>query len=211
MQKKRPIRHGYETPRKAPLGHGAAMDPYKVLGVRREATKEEIKKAFRKLALQCHPDRHVQATKQQQDAAARRFREVSEAYEVLSDPSRRAFYNRDGRYPGSAKYSDPHSSHHSYNQWHRQRYREYASSRNRSSFWSFRISMSPMDVFFHAVLAGTLIFGLLYGGSIGTVIWKDRNAGVKSQISSVTLIFQKSFEDVLRAKEQREQENEVDK
>ncbi|HZR81351.1 MAG TPA: molecular chaperone DnaJ [Candidatus Binatia bacterium] len=66
-------------------------DFYEVLGVDRSADEETIKKAFRKLALKFHPDRNP-GDKQ----AEARFREASEAYQVLSDPGQRAKYDRFG-------------------------------------------------------------------------------------------------------------------
>ncbi len=65
-------------------------DYYEVLGVSRAASDEEIKKAFRRLAKQYHPD----ANKEQDSGA--RFVEINEAYEVLSDPQKRAAYDRYG-------------------------------------------------------------------------------------------------------------------
>lgn len=65
-------------------------DYYEVLGVERSASEEEIKRAFRKLAFQYHPDRN------RQDGAEERFKEINEAYEVLSDPDKRATYDRFG-------------------------------------------------------------------------------------------------------------------
>lgn len=65
-------------------------DYYEVLGIERNASDEEIKKAFRKLAFQFHPDRNKES-----DAEAK-FKEVNEAYEVLSDPEKRASYDRFG-------------------------------------------------------------------------------------------------------------------
>ncbi len=65
-------------------------DFYEVLGIARTATPEEIKKAFRKLAMQYHPDRNREA------GAEARFKEINQAFEVLSDPEKRAAYDRFG-------------------------------------------------------------------------------------------------------------------
>lgn len=70
------------------------QDYYQVLGVTREASPEEVKKAYRKLALRWHPDRHPQ--EKERAAAEETFKRVSEAYEVLSDPEKRARYDRFG-------------------------------------------------------------------------------------------------------------------
>ncbi len=66
-----------------------AKDYYSTLGVPRNATAEEIKKSFRKLARETHPDAN-----QEDPTAEARFRELAEAYEVLSDSGRRAAYDR---------------------------------------------------------------------------------------------------------------------
>jgi len=66
-------------------------DYYKVLGVERKASQDEIKKAYRKLARQYHPDRNPGDTR-----AEERFKEASEAYDVLSDPDKRKKYDRGG-------------------------------------------------------------------------------------------------------------------
>ena len=66
-------------------------DYYEVLGVGRDADAEEIKKAYRKLAMQYHPDRNVGDRE-----AEEKFKEAAEAYEVLRDPDKRARYDRYG-------------------------------------------------------------------------------------------------------------------
>jgi molecular chaperone DnaJ len=66
-------------------------DPYEVLGVARDADEQEVKKSFRRLARELHPD--VNAHDPQ---AEEKFKEAAEAYEILSDPERRATYDRYG-------------------------------------------------------------------------------------------------------------------
>jgi len=65
---------------------------YEILGIRRTATPEQITKAYRKLAVKFHPD----VAKGDPDAATKKFREVQEAYDVLSDPDRRKLYDETG-------------------------------------------------------------------------------------------------------------------
>jgi curved DNA-binding protein len=67
-------------------------DYYKVLGVERSASKDEIKRAYRKLALKTHPDRNPGDAK-----AEERFKEINEAYQVLSDPENRGRYEQLGQ------------------------------------------------------------------------------------------------------------------
>lgn len=71
------------------------QDYYETLGVARDATPDVIKKAFRKLALQWHPDRHKE--EKAKAKAEEEFKKVSEAYEVLSDPEKRKKYDRFGK------------------------------------------------------------------------------------------------------------------
>ena len=65
-------------------------DYYEILGVARDATDDDLKKSYRKLAMQYHPDRNREAD------AEERFKEISEAYEVLCDGRKRATYDRYG-------------------------------------------------------------------------------------------------------------------
>ncbi len=66
-------------------------DYYQILGVSQDASQDEIKEAYRELALQYHPDRNPD-----QENAEEKFKEVSEAYDVLSDPEKRQVYDRYG-------------------------------------------------------------------------------------------------------------------
>jgi molecular chaperone DnaJ len=70
-------------------------DPYKILGVDKKASQEDVKKAYRKLARQYHPDRNPGDAK-----AEERFKEIQAAYDVLGDPDKRKQYDRGGFFTG---------------------------------------------------------------------------------------------------------------
>ncbi|XP_016930235.2 dnaJ homolog subfamily B member 6 isoform X2 [Drosophila suzukii] len=85
------------------------VDYYKVLDVARSATDSEVKKAYRKLALKWHPDKNPDNL----DEANKRFRELSEAYEVLSDEKKRRIYDEYGKDGlGERGQSRSHARHH---------------------------------------------------------------------------------------------------
>src|SRR3954470_16379476 len=89
----------------------AKRDYYEVLGVEKSTSPEEIKKAYRKLAVKYHPDKNPG-----DKAAEEQFKELGEAYEVLNDPQKRATYDqyghaafdrRAGAYSRSGGFHDP--------------------------------------------------------------------------------------------------------
>ena len=73
-----------------------SRDLYSLLGVSKDATDVELKKGYRKQAVKWHPDRHSSATDDKKKAAEERFKDIAYAYENLSDPNKRAAYDRYG-------------------------------------------------------------------------------------------------------------------
>ncbi|MCA8958168.1 MAG: J domain-containing protein [Planctomycetes bacterium] len=71
------------------------QDYYEILGIARDADADAVKKAYRKLAMQWHPDKHQGDAKA---AAEERFKRIAEAYEVLGDPEKRSRYDRFGEH-----------------------------------------------------------------------------------------------------------------
>lgn len=65
-------------------------DYYKILGIPSGANEDEIKKAYRKMALKYHPDKNKEPN------AEEKFKEIAEAYDVLSDPKKRSLYDQYG-------------------------------------------------------------------------------------------------------------------
>ena len=76
------------------------QDYYEVLGVARNASEEEIRRAFRRLAFQYHPDRN------REPKAEEKFKEINEAYQVLSDPDKRRRYDRYGQVDVEGGFAD---------------------------------------------------------------------------------------------------------
>ena len=74
-----------------------AKDFYEMLGVKKDASQEEIKKAYRRLARKYHPDLNPG-----DKTAEQKFKEINEAYQVLSDPKKRADYEQFGTAPSEA-------------------------------------------------------------------------------------------------------------
>jgi len=72
----------------------ATKDYYEILGVKRDSSQEDIKKAYRKLARKYHPDLNPG-----DKSAEQKFKEINEAYEVLGDPKKKTEYDQFGRSP----------------------------------------------------------------------------------------------------------------
>ncbi|DBA97435.1 hypothetical protein WJX77_005859 [Trebouxia sp. C0004] len=162
------------------------MDLYKVLGVSRSASQDEVKKAFRKLALECHPDRNTSGSKASADQAEQRFRAVSEAYEVLGDANKRDLYNRGqaGGYSRSAAgnwnsatsqqyYSPPRAR----SGWANYRYQQQKQSGVSRNLSAMLRGMTRVDGYFHLLLAGALVGGLLFMNTAGESMWNSMNKG----------------------------------
>lgn len=74
----------------------AKRDYYEVLGVDKDATPEQIKKSYYKLSLKYHPDKNVDKPENERKEAEEKFKEITEAYSVLSDPEKRKRYDNGG-------------------------------------------------------------------------------------------------------------------
>ncbi|XP_015929156.1 dnaJ homolog subfamily B member 9 [Parasteatoda tepidariorum] len=88
-----------------------ATNYYDILGVSKSATNREIKKAFRKLAMQYHPD------KNKDPKAEEKFRQIAEAYEVLSDDQKRRDYDRFGKTPFGGNDGNQNNFHFNFNEF----------------------------------------------------------------------------------------------
>jgi len=87
-------------------------DYYKILGVDKNASGDDVKKAYKKRALIHHPDRHASATEVMRKEQEKQFKELGEAYEVLSDPKKRNRYDA-----GHDLIDEPSSSGYGYDQF----------------------------------------------------------------------------------------------
>lgn len=75
----------------------AKRDYYEVLGISKDSSEAEVKKAYHKLALKYHPDRYAGKPESEKKAAEEKFKEINEAHSVLSDKEKRQNYDRYGQ------------------------------------------------------------------------------------------------------------------
>lgn len=83
-----------------------AKDYYSILGIDKNATDDQIKAAFKKAALKWHPDKHVNDSAKEKKEAEEKFKDINEAYSVLSDPNKKQMYDRYGTTDGPTGFSD---------------------------------------------------------------------------------------------------------
>ncbi|MEX0994050.1 MAG: J domain-containing protein, partial [Balneolaceae bacterium] len=112
-------------------------DYYKIMGVDRDASQKEIKKQYRKLASEYHPDKNPDDPK-----AEKKFKELGEAYEVLKDPEKRKLYDRVG-----SDWKKYQQAGHSANDFDWSRYTGQGTGRGRGRGQQYRVNMDFEDLF----------------------------------------------------------------
>jgi curved DNA-binding protein len=158
-------------------------DYYKVLGVERNADAQEIKKAYRKLAMQHHPDRN-QGNKKSEE----KFKDINEAYQVLSDPGKRSRYDQlgdsyfnwqqGGGGPGGFNWQD----------WYQQ------------PRGGARVDVDNIEDLFGGGFSD--FFNSIFGGMGGTSTGRrTRQPGQPSQMQPVTISLQEAFQGAVRTLE----------
>mmetsp|Transcript_22722 Transcript_22722/g.63109 ORF Transcript_22722/g.63109 Transcript_22722/m.63109 type:complete len:176 (+) Transcript_22722:239-766(+) len=144
---------------------------YSVLGLSRQCSQEDIKAAYRKLAKIHHPDRHHGAPEHQKTEAVEKFREISEAYEILASENMRGVYDVAGRSAAKRAGASGHGSRQAAGATYRSarysghhRYKTNAEAQYQQSAASFlrmlRKGFTPANIIFH---------GTMFGWAPGTV------------------------------------------
>ena len=104
----------------AALKQSKTKNYYKILGVSRRSDAKEIKKAYRKQALEWHPDKHTDKEETEREEVQKRFHDIAEAYEILSNEETRAMYDRGEDVTGNSQQQqqqhNPFSNAHSFQQ-----------------------------------------------------------------------------------------------
>ncbi|CAA7028790.1 unnamed protein product [Microthlaspi erraticum] len=162
------------------------VDHYQVLGVTRNATKQEVKDAFRRMAVKYHPDKHAQSPEHVRRNATVRFKLVSEAYEVLNDDLKRASYNAASdsdcfRRTGGSYSNNPYGNSGGSGRAYGSGYGYSARNRQASNF-SIRFDsafryLTTRASLLNLALAGGVCFAFAAIDLSGETLWKMRNSG----------------------------------
>ncbi|CAK7340346.1 unnamed protein product [Dovyalis caffra] len=175
------------------------MDLYKVLGINRTATKDEIKEAYRRLALEFHPDKHSQSSNSVRERATLKFKQISEAYEILRNDKKRADYNFRSSYSSSDNHTGRnyyynrnynHGGYGYYNNYGKNDY-DSRSYSYRNFGWSSKLENLIKFMTTRAFLLNAAFGCALFGGSVvmdmgKEALWNMHNSG-------------KSFEDAMES------------
>ncbi|CAL5224199.1 g6842 [Coccomyxa viridis] len=169
------------------------MDFYKALGVSRAASKQEVRDAWRKQALENHPDRLQGASDFEKQEALRKFNRAKEAYEVLGDESKRALYDSSGRSavyaaertgrsqssPFRSAYAAPRTRTGWSNFWYQQQqYNTHgAVFGTMNPFRAFMRGMGRTDMYFHAAFGLILVGGFVFVAPLVDNVWHHLNRG----------------------------------
>ncbi|KAG5556094.1 hypothetical protein RHGRI_006653 [Rhododendron griersonianum] len=165
------------------------MDHYKALGLNRSASKDEIKQAFRKLAMQYHPDKHSHSPKPVRDSVTLRFKLVSEAYEVLIDDRKRADYNlRSYNNNNNYNYNNNNNNGRRSNPGYGYGYDYRSGPKSRySSYRGYNSGfLTPRSILLNLAFIGVVLGGIVIIESSRDALWKLQNPG-------------KSFEDAVES------------
>ncbi|WPT18200.1 Chaperone protein dnaJ 72 [Picochlorum sp. SENEW3] len=160
-------------------------DPFRVLGIDPSASKEDIKKAYRRKVLECHPDRHHGSPDSVRQNAEKQFTAVSEAYEQLINQRTRSASGQSTSSSSSSAYRYSYTRHgYQHTQYYRDRGKTRSSSIG-SKFISFVYMLkSTGSLAATALVGGVFIGGLLAFDPLISTLWVERNKG-------------KSFEDMI--------------
>ncbi|KAJ9548038.1 hypothetical protein OSB04_020581 [Centaurea solstitialis] len=166
------------------------MDYYKVLGLSRNATKDEIKEAFRNIAKKFHPDKHSASPKSVRDGATLRFKQASEAYEVLVDDHKRKDYNFRSNFSnqgaarsGGSGYGYGYGYGHTYDRSKGSSSDYYygGSKKKAASVSRVQIALGYINsraFLLHVAFAGAILSGLAVVEIGRDAMWKMQNSGV---------------------------------
>ncbi|XP_015575901.1 chaperone protein dnaJ 72 [Ricinus communis] len=151
------------------------MDYYKILELNKNAAKEEIKEAYKRLALKYHPDKHSQSSKVVRENATLRFKQLSEAYQILSDDRKRADYNIRSSSHSKSNHSYGYENYsRSYKSQHRTGYGGAGYASKLDSVFRF---LTTRAFLLNFAFAGALIGGTFIIDMSREALWKIHNTG----------------------------------